>query len=331
MKTTGPPNTLEHPDELLLPYLEDMLGPEEKLDLERHLSGCERCSSELRELDRITAALRENKLAFCPDSTEIVQFVENGLDPEARISRHLKVCPTCLAFAEACRTEAPPESMSPELWQRLQERLGIKSSPRVGDTKDTAPGFAERIRNWFRVPAFAAGAAAAAILLVVVLYPRDFTIPDMGLSSVAWEGVPKPKAIRDRAAFLVTFKGLAEPLAQKQIDEIFQALKPDMELSERFDVIPPAELRAAAKSGEVLLDPKQLKESVESLNKKLNASRVASITLTLEPSDENYSVRVELWDAANGARLSEKTAYLIPENLLPDKIREMVFSIMQSS
>lgn len=326
MKTTDPPNTLEHPDELLLPYLEEMLSPEQKLDLERHLSGCERCSSELRELDRITAALGKNKLAFCPDSTEIIQFSESGRDPEGRISRHLKACPTCLAFAEACRTETPPETMSPELWERVQERLGTKRGARVPEYEEAAPGFAERFWNWFRAPAFAAGAVAAAILLVVVLYPRDFTVPNVGLSSVTWEGGPKPKAIRDRAAFLVTFKGLAEPLSQKSVDEIYQALKPDMGLSERFEVISPSELRAAAKSGEVLLDPKQLKETVESLHKKLNASRVAMITL--EPANGKYSVKVELWDAASGASLNQKTESAIPENLLPDRIREMVFNLM---
>jgi hypothetical protein len=327
VKTTDPTHTLEHPDGLLLPYLEDMLSPEERLDLERHLRGCERCSSELRELDRITASLRENKPAFCPDSAEIIQFSEGGHDPEGRISRHLKACPTCLALVEACRTESPPETMSPELWARLQERLGTKGGTRVPVLEETSPGFAERFRNWFRVPAFAAGAVAAAILLVVVLYPRDFTVPNMGLSSVTWEGVPKPKAIRDRAVFLMTFKGLAEPLPQKRIDEIYQALKPDMELSERFEVISPSELRAAAKSGEVWLDPKQLKETVESLHKKLNASRVAMITL--EPSNGKYSVKVELWDAASGASLNQKAESGIPENSLPDKIRGMVFSMMQ--
>ncbi len=76
----------------------------------------------------------------------------------------------------------------------------------------------------------------------------------------------------------------------------------------------------------MLLDPKQLKESVESLNKKLNASRVSSITL--EPSNGNYSVKVELWDAANGAHLNQKTESAIPENLLPDKIRQLVFNLM---
>jgi hypothetical protein len=326
VKTTDPPNTLEHPDELLLPYLEDMLSPEQKLDLERHLKGCERCSSELHELDRITAALRKNKLVFCPDSTEIIQFSESGHDPDGRVSRHLKACPTCLAFAEASRPETSSETMSPELWERLQKRLGTRGTTRVPELKETSPGFAERFRNWFRVPAFAAGAVAAAILLVVVLYPRDFTIPNMGLSSVTWEGAPKPKAIRDRAAFLVTFKGLAQPLSQKRIDEIYQGLKPDMGLSERFEVISPSELRAAAKSGEVLLDPKQLKETVESLNKKLNVSRVAMITL--EPSNGKYSVKVELWDAATGSSLNQKTESAIPENLLPEKIREIVFNIM---
>jgi hypothetical protein len=328
VKPPEPPQQLEHPDELLLPYLEDLLSPEQKLDVDRHVSGCERCSSELRELGRITSELRSNKEAFCPDSSEIYQYIKTGHDPEGRISRHLKVCPTCLTFAESVRTETSPERMPVQLWERLQERLGTTAAPRPFAPVETRPSFAERFQQWLRMPMFAAGAVAAAILLVVVLYPRDFTIPNVGLSSVTWEGVPKPKALRMRAAFIMTFKDLAEPLPQKRIDEIYRALKPDMELSQRFDMVPPAELRAAAKSGDIVIDPQRFAETLDSLNKKLNVSRVAM--LTLEPSNGKYTVKAQLVDAASGATLSERKESAVSENLLPEKIREMIFNMMPS-
>ncbi|MBI5250015.1 MAG: zf-HC2 domain-containing protein [Desulfomonile tiedjei] len=329
MKPPEPPQQLVHPDELLLPYIEDSLNPEQRLDVDRHLSSCERCSSEIRELGRITSALRENKQAFCPDSSEVHQFAETGHDPENRISRHLKTCPNCLALAEALGTEQLPHSMPADLWERVQERLGIVETPRVSESVETAPSFAERLQQWFRIPTFAAGAVAAAILLVVILYPRDFTVPGVGLSSVTWEGVSKPKALLPRAAFIITFKDFTEPLPQKSVDEIYRALKPDMELSERFMVISPAELRTAAKSGDILLDPLRIGETVESLNKKLNVSRVA--VLTLEASDGKFSVKVELMDAATGTSLGQRRESAIPDNQLPEKIREMVSSMMYAN
>lgn len=326
MKPSDTTHQTQHPDELLLPYLENELSPDQRLDVDQHVSRCERCSSELQKLGRITAALKSNKEAFCPDSSDIYQYIKTGFNPEGRISRHLEACPTCLAFAEAIRTEASPENMPAALWKQLQERLGIKDVRQVPVPASTEPSLAERFRQWFRVPMFAAGAVAAAILLVVVLYPRDFTIPNVGLSAVTWEGVPKPKALRTRAAFIMTFKDFADPLPQKRIDEIYQALKPDMDLSQRFEIIPPAELKAAAKSGEIMIDPQRLGETLESLNKKLNVSRVAMFTL--EPSDGKYSAKVQLMDATSGTTLNEKTESAIAENQLSDKIREMVLGIM---
>jgi hypothetical protein len=325
VKPTDPTHS-QHPDELLLAYLENELAPEQKLEIDQHVSHCERCSSEIEKLVKITAALKSNKEAFCPDSSEIYQYIRTGDTQEGRISRHLEACPTCFAFAEALRTEASPETMPQAVWKQLQERFEIKDVQHRAVPVQTEPGFAERLRDWFRLPMLTAGAVAATILLVVVLYPREFTIPNVGLSTVTWEGVPKPKAIRTRAAFLVTFKDIREPLPQKQIDEIYRALKPDMDLSQKFEIIPPAELRTAAKSGDVVINSQRIRETAESLHKKLDISRVAVITL--EPSDGKYSANVQLMDAASGAALNQKTESAVPETQLPERIREMVLGLM---
>lgn len=326
MKSPEPPQQSEHPDELLLAYLEDALSPEQKLQVDRHVSSCERCSSELQELGGITAALKNNRQVFCPDSSVIHEFVETGRDPEGAVSTHVKVCPTCFALAEALRTEPASEKMPTQLWERVQDRLGATNATPISPPDESAPGLVERFRQWLSIPTFAAGAVAAAILLVVIFYPRDVTVPGMGLSSVTWEGVPKPKAVLPRAAFIMTFKGQTEPLRQARVDDIYRALKPDMELSERFQVISPAEIRAAAKSGDVLLDPQRPRETVESLNKKLNVSRVA--VLLVEPSDGKFTVKIELMDASSGAVLNQRLESAIPDNQLPEKIREMAFGMI---
>ena len=44
MKKPSPPTSSEHPDALLLPYVEDMITPAEKADVEEHLSTCDQCA-----------------------------------------------------------------------------------------------------------------------------------------------------------------------------------------------------------------------------------------------------------------------------------------------
>ena len=61
----------EHYDELLLPYAEESLAPEERRVVQEHVDLCPRCSGEVEGLRAMIAALREHKQAFCPEAWEI--------------------------------------------------------------------------------------------------------------------------------------------------------------------------------------------------------------------------------------------------------------------
>jgi len=318
----------EHPDELLLLYLEDALTPVQKATLEDHLSRCKECSSELVGLRRMIATLKENKEAFCPESAEIVRFVEQGDDPDGLISKHLQGCPACSAVAEACRSAGAGERMPDRLWISLQTRLPVRAEGRSPHSQETRWVFFQLLRWWMRVPAIAAGAALAAVLLVVFLYPREYVAPNVGLSSIAWEGIPKPKVFQPRAAFILAFKGVPASPAQDLTDAVYRDLKPDMDLSTRFDIVPPAEIKRAVKAGRIVVDPAAMPETLESLREGLNVAAVAIITL--EPAQTQYDVRVELFDSATGALLKEKTESGVSNSDLPERVRAMVFQMLLS-
>lgn len=330
MKTPEPPHNTEHPEDLLLQYLDDTLSPEQKLELERHIEACSTCALELKDLANITGALRENKEIYCPDSLEIEQFVRESRDPAGRIAAHLEVCPACFAFAEALQQEDYAREMPLELWHGIQERLEIPVDRRsVPVQPQPESGLLERFFNRFRIPSFAAAAIVAAVLLLIVVIPRDATSPLVGLSSVAWENAPKPKVMRPRAAFLITFPSTAQHLSQKQVDSIYAALKPDLELLEKYEIVAPSELKSAAKSGQVTINPKQPKETFESLNSKLGVSVVSLVEISR--TDGLFSIRVDVVDTQKGDNIRENTRSGISEESLPQVIREMVFAALSSA
>jgi anti-sigma factor RsiW len=328
VKTPEPPHNTEHPKDLLLQYLDDTLSPEQKLEFERHIDACSTCAMELEDLAKITGALRENKEIYCPDSLEIEEFVRENRDPAGRITAHLEVCPACSAFAESLQQEGYAREMPLELWHGIQERLEVpadKGSTRVQPQPEA--GLLERFFNRFRIPSFAAAALVAAALLVIVVLPRDTTSPLVGLSSVAWENAPKPKVMRPRAAFLVTFPSTTQHLSQKKVDSIYAALQPDLNLLEKYEIVPPSELKSAAQSGQVTINPEQPKEMFESLNSKLGVSIVSLVQVSR--TDGLFRIKVDVVDTQKGSTIQENTRSGISEEALPQAIREMVFATLQ--
>ena len=252
MKKPSPPTSSEHPDALLLPYVEDMITPPEKAEVEEHLSTCDQCASRAEELRETTAALKQNKQAFCPEPWELHDFAQSGNDPHGVISLHVEHCPLCSEDLGAWKMAQSEEPMPAELWNRLRERLPREAPKQVSPERPRwVQTIWESLARFWRAPAMAVGVAAAVLVLVVTFYPRDMTQPMIALSSVSWEGIPKPKSIQKNAAFVVLFKDFKDPVPQKQIDSLYEALKPSMELNERYGIVSPAEISEAVKSGQV--------------------------------------------------------------------------------
>jgi hypothetical protein len=323
----------EHFDELLLAYAEDSVAPEERQALQEHVDHCPRCSKEVQSLRAIIAALKEHKRAFCPEAWEIYESVQSGEAPHGALSLHLKQCPHCLEEFESYSASTVTEVMPADLLARIKQRLEQLPVDQTTETVEKKRPFIswDRILDYFRHPALGVAAAVAAILVVVLIYPREPMERMVGLSAVAWENVPRPKvdvdSTRKRSAVLILFKDFKEPLSRDQVDSLYQALEPPMEVSGRFDVIPPAVLTKAIKRGEV--DPFNRKKLLEDLDDKLNVENVALVTI--EPAHRGFDVRCDLIRTVDGTSQKKGIVRGVNEADLASTLRKLVWELTLDS
>ena len=316
MKKPSPPTSSEHPDALLLPYVEDTITSAQKADVEEHLSTCDQCAVRAEELREAIADLKQNKQAFCPEPWVLHDFAQSGDDPHGVISLHVENCPLCSEDLRAWKTAPPEEPMPAELWNRLRERV-----PRPAP-KQILPGrsrwsqtLLENFARFWKAPAMAAGVAAAVLLIVVVFHPWDMMMQD---------DVPKPKSLPGKAAFVVFFKDFKGPLPQEQIDSLYKALQPSTELNDRYTIVSPAETSEVIKSGKV---PSHDRDAmIEGLRKNLNVSRV--LIVTVFPSADRLSARIEFIDTIRGKTLQTKIEEKIEQSELPARVRSDAFGML---
>lgn len=309
MNTSDSPPLNGHPDTLLLPYLEGRLNPEERALVEEHLRTCPRCSEEVEEIGRLVSALKEKKRAFCPAPATLFEAAKSPKDADAALLQHLSECTACREEYEGYRTEAAREVMPLDLWKQVQERVPRHSQER-GKSSDVPEDGESLWRRLMRWPAFSAAAAAtvAAVVLVVVLFPKGHGELSVGLSSITWEAAPRPKtamgAERSPVALVILFKDFPKSMPQREVDALYQALEPTMELNERYRIVSPGDLsRAMAGLGKARLGKKEI---VDSLKKRLQIS--TAVLVTISPSGTDFSVEADLVDATRGNTLRRRTA-----------------------
>jgi hypothetical protein len=329
VKKTDKPILPEHPDALLLPYVESLLDPESKAQVEEHLGQCAECSSNVDDLRRLVGVLKTNRSAFCPKPLELYLYAGSGKDPTGVLQDHVDQCGRCADELREYKEHVRGEVMAPELWQEIKDRLPepARHVVRTSDVEREHASFRERVFSWLRTPVVAA-AAVAAVLLVVFLYPREMPEQAIGLSSIAWEAAPRPKAgsetPRKAVAYLIIFKNLKTAFSQAQVDSLYQALQPDIELSERYRILTPADVKKAlagkgrrASDGNVVPGVIGKDLGVESL-----------LVITLTPRDDKFAVHAELFDVNAGTRLREKTIDAVAASDLPARIRESASALM---
>jgi hypothetical protein len=325
VKNPSPPTSSEHPDALLLPYAENIIAAAEKADVEEHLSKCHECNLRVEELREAIAALKQNKQAFCPEPWELHDFAQSGDDPHGVISLHVENCPLCSEDLRAWKMALPEEPMPAELWNRLREHLPSPTLKQILPKRSRWSQIVlENFARFWKAPAMAAGVAAAVLLMVVIFYPRDMMQPTIGLSSVSWEGIPKPKSLQEKAAFVIFLKDFKDTVPQRQIDSLYEALKPSMELNERYGIVSPAEMSEAISGGEVSSHDRSA--MIEGLRKKLNVSRL--LIINISPSADKVTATVELIDAIDGKTLQTKTEEKIEQSELPVRVRSDAFGML---
>jgi anti-sigma-K factor RskA len=313
VKNPSPPTSSEHPEALLLPYVEDIIGPSEKAGVEEHLSGCRECTSRVQELRQTIADLKQNKEAFCPELWELHEFAQSGKDPHGDISAHAENCPLCSEDLSAWKTAAVEET-PPELWSRLKEQLPGEAREQIPSERPSwSQMVLEKLAQFWKAPTIAAGAVAAVLLVVVIFY-----------SQAPEPMVPRPKSLPQKTAFVVLFENFKAPALQTQIESVYEALSASPELKDRYSLVSPAETSKVIESGKAPSDNRSA--MIEGLRKHLNVSRVLAVTVF--PSGDKFAVRVELIDTVRGKTLQTKTDERIERNELAARVRSDVRSML---
>ena len=314
----------KHPDELLPGYLEGALSEEHKSQVEGHLTDCERCKLELNKISNLIHSLKNEKDLFCPEPWQLSDYLENGLDPDQRISAHIKTCGLCKA--EVGEYEA--SSQTKILPERLHKAIDKSFSKTEAREKSTRSHFLmvtlQKIGSFFQRPWSAIGTLVAAVLVLVMLYPGSPDQTVIGLSQLDWDvdaETPRPKSVfaqqpKPGLTVVVTVENLSKELSQSEIDQLYQALKPDPDIFHHFRIVSPKKLDEFAKKSKSFNQ-----KYSEALTEFFVQNDVSfALIVTIKPgsnmASQKYSVQARLVNTSSNEMLAQKNVYFGTENEL---------------
>ncbi|MFC1836206.1 zf-HC2 domain-containing protein [Thermodesulfobacteriota bacterium] len=321
----------EHPDGLLMPYVEGLLDPPVRTAVDTHLDTCTECAEKLKELERLATSLNRNRDAFCPEPWELFAFCEDPANPAKGIAEHVDQCPLCRAdaaeFQARTREEPLPEKVRTAVEFHYPQGVGEQAADenRSGWLKDLfAP--------LFRVRAPLLGAAMAAILVAVIVYPTAKLEQTMGLSSLTWENgkaglVPKSMSYdsRPRVAMLVMLRDFRQPLSQEEIDSLYRALKPTPEMQRSLDVLAPAVVKSAVGTDE--FEPNDREGILERLDDDFDLARLLIVTLTGPRS--RVVIENEVIEPKTKRTIAKGKVEAVSENGLTARLRDSALSLLK--
>ncbi|MEW6347884.1 MAG: zf-HC2 domain-containing protein [Thermodesulfobacteriota bacterium] len=283
-------------EHLLLAYVEDLLDPHQRVLVEEHLLQCGRCVAEIHGLREVIHTLKHHRDAFCPEPWEIYEFITHGRDPENRVSQHLQACPADREMARLFATQ--DEVMPQDLWEKIQ---GVT---RPSETEPWWSRFVEWFRRPWGVPALGAAAVAAAVLVLVFVMPREPYQPVAALSMVSWDEAWKPKtSTGPRVTVLLSFDAITPGPGQEEIDSVYKAISPDMDLYQSYSLVRPSEVKLAQEKGQISLKTRHA--LLQGLHKKLAVAKAVFVTFT--PAEQGSAASVEVIDCASGIVLDKRT------------------------
>src|SRR5271157_558341 len=332
---------------LLLRHLEGSLSDEEERKVTDLLQS-DKVAAELEGLRQIWHTLKTDRTVFCPDVSEIAEFLATGKDSTGRIESHLEECASCRQEAESIRNFRPAPSIPPEIWNKVSEKLRQRKRSIAEPEVEVSGWFSEFLAALsfpFRHPV-AIGFFALLALIIVFLYSQLPSRSMVALSSVSWnqdlaatEGSFPPSKTklyslsparekkgsfllhRERVAFLLLLKDFKTPMSQEQIDSLYEALKPDKQDQLRYDVASPSLVKAVVEGAAATRSP-DLKNLGNLLQDKLGLQKVVLITLI----SETYEIRVrcELMDARTEKQAREPREALATPRTLNSTVRNLV-------
>lgn len=304
----------------------DKDGIENDEQIEEHLASCPECSRKKALLDRMIASLKDHKDVFCPEIWQLYDFVQFGEDPSGDIAKHLEHCSPCTAKVEELRAERTTHlSLPPKILEALEEEY------------PSEPSLWTRVQEFFysfKMPVLTIATAAALVLVVVIMYPRQGSQPEIGLSSVSWEGnfkmmapeVSPGTAVKPRVAVIIVMIGFEPKLVQDQIDSLYRALKPNKEMKKKYEFVSPDEVNEALEREKGIPDIKRI---IQHLHKDLNVSQVVVITLKRDGTE--VVIDSAIVDAKSGTVSTKKIQRVTSYSNLEPTLRECASSVLQNN
>jgi len=225
-------------------------------------------------------------------------------------------------------TQMKSETLPDRLLEQISHRPEMEEP---GPDKAIRAGsrFRDRIFKRLVFPTLGIGAAAAAVLTVFLLMPGEIPQSLIAPSAVSWEKAPNPKAFdasRYRTAVVIALKGFPTRWPQSRIDSLYQSLAPTMELSQRFDILPPERVAKTILKGRKELRTKQ--DMVALLQKKLDVKRVAVVVVS--PAQDQMKIQGEFIDTQGCISLNRTREQLVAKKDLDSRIKQMVAELMTS-
>ena|GEM_PF-1125281 len=335
MKTIDENDMKNHPQDMLLGYLEGTLSVEDHDMVAGHLGQCEECASEIDSLGKLAEILKSKKHVFCPEPWEWYEFIENGYNPGGRLSSHLEICPLCSAEVAKYNHNSTQETLPTVIKEALKEAYPETPFPKHSEAQDRFAWIPNWLSPMFRFPTLAFGAALAAILAVVVLYPRGNVQIFLGVSSEDWEEAmpvaksalpksvpaqkeskavgansqfhnhtPKSRSVersKPKVATVVVFSGFDKPLPQSTVDSLYEALRPTSEWERRFEFSTPLQLKKFLdSSNNQNLSPTQVLNEFY-----MQSSITFAIVVKVEAQRDKFGLRTVIIDARSGKTLAE--------------------------
>lgn len=340
MKPT-PPTVNGHPKDLLFLYVEGLLSTETSTLVERHLHECEECRHELELISSTVSLLKSNKKVFCPEPWELAEFAVKGDECNGFLKTHMEHCPLCAKEFEELSSPGPT-SLPAELWSAIQEEYGGargKHSPWAWSK--SLGSYLQRFVTAFKMPLMGIGAVAAALLLVVI-FIQGLPLrgrPVVALSAVNWDEsssglIPKGSISlmgaarkKDIGAVVIYFSSEQVLLPLKQIDELYEQLKPGPHITATVKVISPDTIQKKLGLNSIAAISKN--DLLEELHAKCGVTLAVLVSLTRDR--DGYDAQIEVIELPSQSVVYHKHGGPFSERELGEQLRVSVQDGLEQS
>jgi hypothetical protein len=322
---TKDPRPSRHPMDLILPFMEARLSPEEEKRVREHLQHCTECSEALYELKSMTSRLAREEHIFCPGTWELHELAETGAPLSDSLRAHLERCALCRQEFETYCRGPEKTALPPALAQEIRREYGTNAPTKVkGALGPFGSGFWDWLRSVFMVPATAVAVGAALLLVVVMIQPHGATSPLIAIGSVSWDGddvriVPKsPFAVKEKplVAVVIVLLGFTDPWPQAKVDALYEALIPTPELERSYDFVSPREIGPSLKG--LSARPEDRSQLLARLKDRHDVS--ATLFLEITRKDKQTEVSGMLLENSSGKTVRSVPAETTEEASLPSRL-----------